>query len=176
MNKHLVNLLSQLSDEDKQAFVALSDRLKEVAGDMSRLTDTDFELIKLMEKKYSQAINQTVAGESLASNELQVEKISEDSILSMPFTDYVRQTLARDLSQRFPQEEDAIQFAFDSKWLPLDLQENSLIEDVYQRFEADIIEINQWRKDLVTIESDKKMALGLAWFMVIFQLKKRFVD
>ena len=165
MNSVLNEMLKLLSDEDKKAFVQLSEKLQSIDGDISRLSKEEQELIRLMEKKYGDKINQT--HQAFTSSEESIE------ILDVPFAQHVRQILARDLGEQFPEEEAAVQFVFENKWLPVDCQDESLVQDLFQRFEQDICEANQWREEMVGIESDKKMAVGLAWFMVIFKLNER---
>ena len=166
MNSVLNKMLALLSEEDKNLFEGLSDRLKKVNGDIKLLSEEDILLINKMEAEYGDSINKTHKEDS--------QDISQEEFLNTPFAHYVRQTLARDLGNKFPQEEEAINFAFNQKWLPIDCQDESLSKDLYQKFSDDINEANQWRKDMLDINSDKKMAVGLAWFMVVFQLHQRF--
>ena len=168
MNSVLNEMLKLLSDEDKIIFEQLSEKLKTIGGDLSQLSDEEKRLIQDMESKYGEQINQTHDNFQDQSDEL--------DILSLPFAQHVRQVLARDLGEQFPEEAQAIQFAFENKWIPVDCQDESMALEIYERFEQDINEANQWREDMVGVNSDKKMAVGLAWFMVIFKLHERFVD
>ncbi|MCW8877239.1 MAG: hypothetical protein OQK04_13405 [Kangiellaceae bacterium] len=164
MSAILQQMLAQLSDEDKAVFNQLAVRLAEVKGDVNQLSDEDRELISSMEAKYGEKIRQT---HDKSGSEQKLD------ILETPFAQHVRQILARDLVNQFPQEEDAVKFAFENRWLPVDCQQDDLIEDIYGRFKEDIKLSNQWREEMVAVEQDKKMAVGLAWFMVIFQLNER---
>lgn len=167
MSALLQKMMSHLSDDDRTVFAGLAERLSKVNGDVEQLSDDDLQLISDMEQKYGDQIR-TSHESSLADN-----KVQEDSILDTPFAQHVRQILARDLVNEIPMEEDAVKFVFDNKWLPIDCQDDDLVADLFQRFEDDIKLCNRWREDLVTVEEDKKMALGLAWFMVIYKLNER---
>ena len=174
MSSILTKMLAQLSDDDKQVFEELSHRLKQVNGDISKLTADDIKLIQSMESKYGESIGQV--------NKEQVKPGLEEGILGTGFAQHVRQIIARDLGAKFPLEEDAVAFVFESKWLPLDCQDKELSDNLYNKYEMDINEANQWREDLVdeakegSNEETRKMALGLAWFMVVFQLYKRLSE
>lgn len=170
MSHALTEMLSLLSEEDRHRFIELSERLKQLNGDISQLSDDDLQLIKLMEGKYGDAINQTHKKQSDNSS---VNNLAEESFLSTPFAHRVRQILARDLGHQYPLEENAVIFAFDNKWQPPECLDEGLINSFYSDFELDIIDANKWNKEMVEIQSDKKMAVGLAWFMVIYQLYQR---
>lgn len=163
----LQTMLEQLSDEDRQLFDGLSHRLSEVKGDISRLSPQDIQLIQTMEEKYGDSIK--------AAHSAQAAPQAELDLLTLPFAQYVRQVIARDLGAQFPQEEDAIAYVFENKWLPADCQDEKMVADIYERYQGDIAEANQWREELVSHDRDKKMALGLTWFMVVFQLYQRIV-
>ena len=164
MSAILEQMLAQLSDEDKAVFNQLAERLAKVQGDVSQLSEEDRELISRMESKY---------GEKIRKSHEHSASAKPLDILDTPFAQHVRQILARDLVNQFPLEEDAVRFAFENRWLPVDCQQDDLIDDLYSRFEEDINISNQWREDMVAVDQDKKMAIGLAWFMVIFQLNER---
>jgi hypothetical protein len=168
MSSILTKMLAQLSDDDKQAFEELSHRLKLVNGDISQLSPDDIKIIQSMENKYGESISQV--------NKEQVKPNLNEGILASGFAQHVRQIIARDLGSKFPLEEDAVAFVFDNKWLPVDCQNNDLSNDLYEKYKLDIDEVNQWRKDLGDVAKDNKMALGLAWFMVVFQLNKRLSE
>ncbi|TQV82766.1 hypothetical protein [Aliikangiella coralliicola] len=165
MNSLLEQMIAQLSDEDKVIFNNLSERLNEINGDISQLSADELELIKQMEAKYGNKINQVHEQQSAADN--------PQDLIDTPFGNYVRQVLARDLANEFPQEAAAVAFAFENKWLPVDCQEENLIADIYDRYKDDIHIANQWRDEMLSVDSDRKMAVGLAWFMVIYQLHQR---
>lgn len=170
MKNVLQKMLSELSDDDKKSFEDLTERLKIASGDISLLSAEDLKLIGSMELKYGDKIR-NVNQKNLAN-----DKSQQVELLDTPFAAHVRQIIARDLGAKFPLEEEALAFVFKTKWKPVDCQEANLVEDLYQRFEADIKEANQWREELGDVVNDKAMALGLAWFMVVFQLNKRLND
>ena len=171
MNAVLQQMLSHLSDEDKVIFAELSERLSAVDGDISKLQESDLKLIADMEQKYGEQIRASHDNTNNQPNTSQSPSMEE--ILDSPFGQHVRQILARDLVNEFPMEGDAVRFVFENKWIPVDCQEESLVETLYQKYEEDIKLCNQWRDELVAVNEDKKMAVGLAWFMVIFQLNER---
>ena len=164
MSEVLSKMIALLSDEDKKVFAQLSEKLKQANGDLAKLSAEELKVIKAMEVKYGDKINQ--------ANQ-QFQQTEELDLSEFPFAQYVRQILARDLGDEFPQEVDAVAFVFNNKWLPVDCQDENLVEELFTRFEEDITEINQWRDALVEVKADKKMAVGLSWFMVIFQLNQR---
>jgi len=172
MSNVLEKMIAQLSEDDKQVFEALSLRLKQVKGDINLLSEDDIKLIQQMEKKYGDSIS-SVGQASIDNSKSNTPAVN---ILDTPFAAQVRQIIARDLGAKFPQEEDAVAFIFENKWLPVDCQDKSIANDLYQNFELDIREANQWREDLGDKSQDKSMALGLAWFMVIFQMHKRLSE
>lgn len=177
MSALLEKMMAELSAQDKQVFKQLAERLKAVKGDIARLPLEDLQLIQAMEQKYAASVNRAASAfrdsQPVQSPEQQALEVE---LLELPFAQQVRQILARSLGHQFPLEQDAVAFAFDNKWLPQDFNDPDLADSLYQRFEEDIKLINQWRADLVAVELDKKMALGLAWFMVIYQLQQRLSE
>jgi len=167
MSALLQKMMSHLSDEDRAIFAELAERLSRVNGDVEKLTEEDLQLISAMEQKYGDKIRESHQSSSADKS------AEEDTILETPFAQHVRQILARDLVNEIPMEEDAVKFVFENKWLPIDCQDDELVDDLFKRYEDDIKLCNKWREDLVAIEEDKKMALGLAWFMVIYKLNER---
>ncbi|TQV71376.1 hypothetical protein FLL45_19665 [Aliikangiella marina] len=164
MSGVLQEMLVLLSEEDRAAFEQLAQKMKQVNGDVSLLSVEDRQMIQLMEAKYGEQINQT---------HNKANQFENFDILELPFAQHVRQLLARDLGEKYPTEEDAVRFAFENKWLPVDCQDQNLVAELYERFGEDIKEMNQWRNEMVETQSDPKMALGLAWFMIIFKLNER---
>ena len=164
MSRVLQEMLSLLSEQDRVLFEKLAEKMQQINGDISLLSDEEKKLIQQMEQKYGEQINQTHS-KTAQSTEL--------DFLEIPFAIHVRQILARDLSEKFPMEEDAVRFAFENKWLPVDCKDDNLVAELLERFAEDIREMNQWRNDMVETQSDPKMALGLAWFMVVFKLNER---
>ena len=168
MKKLLNKMIEQLSDEDKLVFGQLANKLNAVDGDISKLSKQEFEMIAQMETKYSDKLSQF-------KGEFPPEEISGDSkdILESSFASHVRQILARDLKEQFPNEEDAVKFAFQNKWLPEDFRNPDSALQIFEDFKQDIGDANQWREDIVGIDSDKSMAVGMTWFMVLYQLNER---
>ena len=166
MKKVLEKMIAQLSAEDKGVFEKLAIKLEEVDGDISKLTKDELAIISDMESKYAERLSEI----SIEPTEAAAQ---EQPLLETSFGAYVRQLLARDLKEQFPQEEDAVRFAFQNKWVPQDLKEAKQAQKVFDDYQQDICEANQWREEVVGVESDKSLAVGLTWFMVVFQLNER---
>ncbi len=161
-------MIEQLSGEDKIVFSQLAETLNAVDGDISKLSKQEFELIAQMEAKYADKLSQF-------SDDMPIEETSSGTldILESGFASYVRQILGRDLKEQFPNEEDAVKFAYQNKWIPEDFRDPASALQIYSDYEQDIGEANQWREDIVGVESDKSMAVGMTWFMVVYQLNER---
>lgn len=161
-------MIEQLSDEDKAVFSQLAEKLNAVDGDISKLSKQEFELIAQMETKYGDKLSEF--GDDLSGEESSVDTAD---ILESGFASHVRQILARDLKEQFPNEEDAVKFAFQNKWIPDDFRDPKIAVQIFEDYKQDISEANQWREDVVGVESDKSMAVGMTWFMIVFQLNER---
>jgi len=174
MSNVLQKMLDQLSETDRLVFNRLAEKLKLAKGDIGLLSQEDIKTIRAMETKYASKISQAMSVEtSVQPPSIETDTSAEFELLATPFAQYVRQLLARDLGSDFPSEEDAVIYAFENKWLPIDCQDDELALKFYQRFEADILDANQWRSGYSEVKKDAKMSLGLAWFMVVFQLHER---
>ncbi|MDQ7050352.1 MAG: hypothetical protein Q9M92_12780 [Enterobacterales bacterium] len=178
----LDQLMKLLSEDDRAIFAQLASKLKDINGDINQLSASELTTIQQMEQKYAEqfsAVNNgdvlTVQDFSSDQENLQANSNTPESLdlLQTPFADKVRQLLARDLKDSFPKEAEAAQFAFNNKWLPADLKDPVMVANIFDQFKQDISEANQWREELVGLDSDKTMAVGLTWFMVIFQLNQR---
>ena len=168
MKNVLNKMVEQLSDEDKLLFTQLAEKLNAVDGDISKLSKQEFELIAKMEIKYGDKLSEF--GKDLSAGE---SSTGSNDILKSGFASHVRQMLARDLKEQFPNEEDAVKFAFQNKWIPDDFRDPELTSQIFEDYKQDIGEANHWREDIVGIESDKSMAVGMTWFMVVYQLNER---
>ena len=163
----LKKMIAQLSDEDKVIFSQLAEKLNGIKGDITQLSDEELSIISRMESKYSDKLNKvSTAGAISNSNE-------QDDLLSTSFASFVRQLLARDLKEQFPNEEDAVKFAFQNKWIPEEIKNKNSAVIIFTDYEKDICDANQWREEVVGIESDKSMAVGMTWFMVVYQLNEK---
>jgi hypothetical protein len=168
MKNVLNKMIEQLSGEDKVIFSQLAEKLNAVDGDISKLSKQEFELIAQMETRYADKLSQF--SDELGSEE---KPATSWDILQSGFASYVRQILARDLKEQFPNEEDAVKFVFQNKWLPEDFRNPDTVMQIYENYKQDIGDANQWREDVVGVESDKSMAVGMTWFMVVYQLNER---
>lgn len=165
MKEMLKEMIAQLSDEDKVIFSQLTKKMEEVDGDINQLSPQELAIIQEMEVKYADKLKSV---QQAAQSE-----IKNTDLLDTGFASFVRQMLARDLKERFPQEEDAVRFAFQNKWIAQELKESAAAQKVFEDYTDDISEANQWREEVVGIESDKGLAVGLTWFMVLYQLNQR---
>jgi len=178
MKDVLNKMIEQLSDEDKEVFGQLAEKLKAVDGDISKLSTDELELISRMETKYADkfekiGVEEEIDSEVFESKDTLSISLGPDDILNCAFASYARQILARDLKSQFPKEEDAVRFAFQNKWLPDDFKQNDSALQLFEDYKQDICDANQWREEVVGVESDKRMAVGLTWFMVLFKLNEK---
>ena len=167
MKEMLQKMIAQLSDEDKVIFSQLAEKLNETDGDISKLSKEELSIVSRMESKYSDKLSQISTVDTNSNVDAQ------DGLLSTTFASYVRQLLARDLKEQFPNEEDAVKFAFQNKWIPEEIKNTDSANKIFADYEKDICDANQWREEVVGIESDKSMAVGMTWFMVVFQLNEK---
>ncbi len=180
--KSLINqMMSQLSEEDKSIFAELAIKLNQFQGDVSKLSASDLKIIADMENKYADKllpfdsdIIQSQPTQSHTDFDANLAKVTSDfNLLETAFTSYVKRLLARDLSTQFPKEEDAINFAFQNKWIAQDLKEIKNANEIFDLYKSDIGNANQWRESVTGVDADKSMAVGMTWFMVIFALQKQ---
>jgi hypothetical protein len=83
--------------------------------------------------------------------------------------------LLRELKEDYRDLKSAVTYAYESKWLPQELRNPDVCETLYERFFSDIERANQWRYELQGQKADasnKTMAVGLTWFMYVYQLKQ----
>lgn len=184
LENHLDRLKSLLSDEDLKKFESLSQRMSQLGGDFSKLTESELELIAEMEKKYGDEIHATavenveeVVDTAEADDVVQDNAVVPDEfpLLKTEFAGYVKDMLLRELSDRFSDLKSSVNFAYENKWIPQELQNQDVCETLYERFCSDIERANEWRYQLQgqrTDTSNKTMAIGLTWFMYVFQLKQ----
>ncbi len=170
MKEVLNEMIAQLSEEDKAIFAKLAEKMQTVDGDISKLSPSELEIIKQMEAKYAEKLRSV---HQQSNQQHTSHSTGHLDLLESGFANYVRQLLARDLKEQFPQEEDAVRFAFQNKWIAPDLKDLEVAQQVFEDYKDDISEANQWREEVVGVESDKAMAVGLTWFMVLFQLHQR---
>ncbi len=173
MSSMLEKMLAVMSEDDRIIFEQLSKRLFEAKGDPAQLTQSDLQIIQQMEKKYGHQIDQ--AHKQSSQSTAQKTQAVVD-FLETPFAQHCRQVLARHLGSQFPQEQDAVAHAFESRWIPEEMKNEVFIEELFEKFEPDIYQANQWREDIVPTKTDQKMAVGIAWFSVIYQLFERLKD
>ncbi len=164
--KELLNkMVDQLSDQDKLIFAKLAKKLNNLEGDISKLSEEEMALISVMESKYADKLKN-----------IQVNEPAKNfDILDTGFAAHAREILAKDLSGQFPMEEDAVRFAYQNKWIPEQFKIRVSAEKIFDEYQRDISDANQWRDDVVGVDSDKLMAVGMTWFMVLYQLNQKIV-
>lgn len=99
----------------------------------------------------------------------------EFPLLKTEFALYVKDMLLRELGEQFSSLKATVSYAFEQKWIPQELQNPDVCETLFERFFSDIEQANQWRYELQgqkVDSSNKSMAVGLTWFMYVFQLKQ----
>jgi len=160
-------MIAQLTEEDKVVFSQLAEKLNKAKGDISQLSEEELSIISRMESKYSDKLSQIPIVDTSSNINAQY------NLLSTAFASFVRQLLAKDLKEQFPNEEDAVRFAFQNKWIPEEIKNTDSANKIFTDYEKDICDANQWREEVVGIESDKSMAVGMTWFMVVFQLNEK---
>ncbi|MDH5434656.1 MAG: hypothetical protein OEY19_12000 [Gammaproteobacteria bacterium] len=161
----LSQLLSEMQEDDRKEFNDLLLKLQQAGGEISSLSSADQNRIVQLKQKYQPKKSQT------SPNANASEASQEDiDLINTDFGRYVRQILARDLGHQFKREEDAVNHAYHSKWLPIECIEEDLVKQIFWRFLPDIETANQWRSQLVDVQQDKRMSLNMTWFMVVFQL------
>ncbi|PWK53346.1 hypothetical protein [Pleionea mediterranea] len=99
----------------------------------------------------------------------------EFPLLKTEFALYVKDMLLRELGEQFSSLKASVSYAFEKKWIPQELQNPDVCETLFERFFSDIEQANQWRYELQgqkVDSSNKSMAVGLTWFMYVFQLKQ----
>ena len=169
LESHLDKLKQVLSAEDLEIFESLSRRINEVGGNLQALSNHDKELIQAMERKYNDSIREQ------AINNVQDVVPEEFPMLKTEFATYVKDMLLRELGDEFGSMKAVVNHAFETKWMPSELRNPDVCETLYERFFADIEQANQWRAQIQNEQADlsnKPVAVGLAWFMYIFQLKQ----
>lgn len=172
MKDVLSKMVEQLSDEDKLVFNRLAVKLNDVNGDISKLEPSEIQVITQMESKYSEKLSTFEASDLKIIPESDTSENQNKTLLETGFASFARQVLARDLKEQFPNEEDAVKFAFLNKWVPQEFKEPKSALKIFEDYKQDICDANEWREELVGVESDKAMAVGLTWFMVIYQLNQ----
>ncbi|NVK89461.1 MAG: hypothetical protein HWE13_15090 [Gammaproteobacteria bacterium] len=186
IEKHLEQLKDLLTAEDLVLFSQLTERLMAVNGDFNQLTEQERQLIVKMEQKYGDPIRNETLNSDTEQLAQQVEQevaakpateVVQDNhrLLKTEFAGYVKDMLLRELGGQFSDLKSAVNFAYEQKWLPAELKNPDVCETLYERFFSDIEQANQWRLELQGEKADlnnKPLAIGLTWFMYIFQLKQ----
>ncbi len=180
LSNHLERLKSLLSEQDLFAFEQLNQKLMDAKGDLTALSDADLSLIEQMEQKYGDQIRDTAvehADEVIKESHFKAQQIIKDEfpLLKTEFAEYVKDLLFRELSERFTSLEEMVAFAFNQKWIPQELKNPDVCETLYERFFSDINSANEWRSKMQGGSENidnKTLAVGLTWFMYIYQLKQ----
>ncbi|MEE4246060.1 MAG: hypothetical protein V2I33_11655 [Kangiellaceae bacterium] len=178
LQNHLNRLKELLSEEDRATFEALNNKLAECGGDLTQLPAADIDIIEQMELKYGDQIKTKALQHSsdvIDGKQPTKEVVNDFPLLKTEFADYVKDMLLRELSEEVTDLKSAVSYAFETKWLPNELKNPDVCETLYERFCSDIEQTNEWRMQFdpnAQKADSKQMAIGLTWFMYIFQLKQ----
>ncbi len=180
LQNHLDRLKQLLSDEDRVLFEQLNQRIKQLNGDFSSLTQQERDFVAQMEQKYGDQIRAMAVEhveEVVADEPEERQKVIKDEfpLLKTEFAEYVKDMLLRELQEEHRDLKSAVSYAYETKWLPQELRNPDVCETLFERFFSDIEKANQWRYEFQgqkTDTSNKTMAVGLTWFMYVYQLKQ----
>lgn len=169
--------LALLSDADREEWKRILIALKECEGDVALLPEhMQLTLANLREKYEGVEVDD---GEHQSQNEGAARRTNPSDLpteadLGTPFSLYVKNVLHRELCVEGESLVVAVNKAFDHKWLPQELKNKEICETKYSQYESEIVQLNQWRNGLAGQQSldEKTMAVGLAWFMKVYQLKQ----
>lgn len=164
--------LARLSEADREAWKQILVVLRECEGDIALLPEhMQITLAQLREKyQESESIKSEQQSESSSPS------LVREADVSTPFSLYVKNVLHRELCVEGETLQSAVNKAFEHKWLPQELKNKEICETKYSQYESEITELNRWREKLAGQESlnEMTMAVGLAWFMKVYQLKQFF--
>lgn len=170
----VVDVLEQMSDADREAFLLLLKKLRQVNNDLQQLSEQDRALMRdIGERNQSlfALLNQRTASER--SDPQYAHSDVSPAILQSEFYLYMREILLREWCARGGSLEDAVLHAFQQKWLPEELKDDANCQKVFARYQRDIETANAFRKsveDAEVVMQNKKMAVGLAWFTTLYKL------
>jgi len=160
-------MLQELDDADRPAFEALLAELRHV-GDLEKLSETNKALLKHLTSKYQ--------AQQLDIDDQEQVAYPHIDLVTSSFGEFARQLLARHLNKQFSGEEDAVKYAFEQKFVPPELKDIDKVKEIFEQYKPDIVAANAWRDPLVDTESDPVLAVGLTWFMFIYQFKQRLSE
>lgn len=168
----VVNVLEQMSEDDRKSFLVLLKKLNQIGNDLAQLSTADQQLMRDIGARNKDlfALLNTEAKEvqtSYAASEI------NPSFLKTEFYLFVREHLFKEWCARGGTLEDAVLHAFQQKWLPEELKQTDVCERVYRQYQREIDQVNAFRKEIQgsdSISQDKLMAVGLAWFTTLYKL------
>jgi len=163
MSNTLEAMLSVLSEEDRTVFEELAEKIKQVGGDLAKLSQQDREFIQKMEAKYQEKIQH--------AHKQATREVVRPDILFSEFADFVRRRLQDEFADMSESYLSVVNQAYEQRWLPADFRDKEVALEIYQDFEEDIQKICHF-SEIGEAAKDKEpvVLLGLAWFMVIYQL------
>jgi hypothetical protein len=170
------SLLSELSETERPIFEDLLIRIEQLNGDLSALSEED--KAKLSELVTSHNVSQNkidlnsyIEPSAAETSVPQISSFTNISDIKRPteteFGAYLLDNINESLCQGGASTADAIRYAFHNKWMPDNLKNRDICEDLYYRYLDDIeqanksIQGNQVNKDTV-------VAVGLAWFTTLY--------
>ena len=175
MNTHdLSQHLARLSEADREEWKRILMALKECEGDISLLPEHMQVTLAQLREKYQEPYDINV--ERKAKDEPIDSVAVSESDISTPFSLYVKNVLHRELCVEGETLQSAVKKAFEHKWLPLELKNKEICETKFSQYESEITFLNRWRENFAGKDTldEITMAVGLAWFMKVYQLKQFF--
>jgi hypothetical protein len=99
-----------------------------------------------------------------------MENLPEE-IVDTAFGKYVLETINNELCKGGAGTSDAISYAFHNKWMPANLKNRDICEEIYYRFYDDIEKSSESIQQQIPSgeEMDTVLAVGLTWFTTLYQ-------
>ncbi len=164
--KHLLARLTQLngkieefSDIEKQQLIELARNHQEV------LSESGFNLTEKVSDSISADVSPVTESSSVSDTE------SFSSILENEFGIYVLEKINDSLCKGGAGTADAIRYAFHNKWMPDNLKNRDICEELYYCLYDDIEKLNEniQQNTVSGANMDTVVAIGLAWFTTLYQ-------
>jgi len=178
-------LIASFSDDEKEIFQNLLSRLTELKGNIEDLSPTEKQQLLELAKNHQDALSESgfdflsqdfenvSADVSSAAETVSVSDIKEFAeTIESEFANYVLENINESLCQGGASTADAIRYAFHNKWLPENLKNRDICEELFYRFYDDIEKLNENIQQHASSSDnmDTVVAIGLAWFTIVFQL------
>ncbi|PCJ48837.1 MAG: hypothetical protein COA74_07575 [Gammaproteobacteria bacterium] len=181
-NTFYETLIAELSDEERPVFEDLLSRLVELDGNLDGLSDQDKQSLSGLAARH-QVSSDLANQETLQADVVSAAETStqETSIVSnvtetlrpmeTEFGAYLLDNINEHLCQSGASTADAVRYAFHNRWMPENLKNRDVCENLYYRFIDDIDEANRSLKEQSPSKAnnDIVVAVGLAWFTNLYR-------